>query len=506
MIPNSNEQTPRVNDVWKNVYLIFNAVWRQRYLILVPIIIMPVVGGLIAVTRGKIFDAHTTILVQETSKLNPFLEDLSVSTNLKERMGSLDTLVHSRHVLSLVAEDLNLIDDTTTDANKGRIIRELAHGLKLSQEGKDLIKLSYQSDTSESMKETLEVVSYYFIEQLLAPERSSIEQSEKFILQQLKLQKDQLRTAEQKLLMFKQEYATDLPEFHGGNIKRLSRLKQELVSKETDWMAAKAVISTMDKQLSSSNPVVAALEKRIVQLTSELALLRARYTNRHSKVINVQRQVDRLQIKRNDLMKTTARLSPEEIERLWHLAMSTTNTIVANGSPNSDPTSILLVSQLQEIQKIRAQEQGLAQEIISLKNQIEVMNTQINSFASIEQELTELERELNTKQNLYDEFLKRYEMAKITGSLGRFEEGSRIKIIDEPYTPFGPSNIPSIVFIIAGLVGGLFFGTGLAIIAEIMDTSIRRIDQLHLICQAPVLSRIPKFKDLLEADTVFEDS
>ena len=94
-----NTIVPNANGPWRNVYLILMAAWRQRYLILIPIIIMPLVGGLIALTRGKIFDTHTTILVQETSKLNPFLEDLSVSTNLKERMSALNTLVHS---LSLI--------------------------------------------------------------------------------------------------------------------------------------------------------------------------------------------------------------------------------------------------------------------------------------------------------------------------------------------------------------------------------------------------------------------
>jgi len=512
MTLNSSTEVP-VNNVWKNVYSLLNAAWRQRYLILMPILIMPLLGGLIAMSRGKIFDTHTTILVQETSKLNPFLEDLSVSTNLKERMAALDTLMHSRHVLFSVAEELELIDEDTSVSDKGRVIRKIASGLKLSQEGKDLVKISYRSGTPSNMKEILEVVSLHFIEQLLAPERSSIEQSEKFILQQLTSQKLQLLAAENKLAIFKQEYATDLPAFHGGNIKRLRELKQLLAKKEIDWSAAKAVLKSMNKQLSSTNPVVAAIENRIVQLTSELALLRARYTDQHSKVANVQRQVDRLQIKRNSLLEKTAKLTPEEIERLWHLAMSSSAHMkVSSGSgsssnqTNTDTSSPLLVSQLQEIQKSQAMEQGLEQEVSSLKKQIAEMHVQVKAFASIERELTELERELDTKQNLYNEFLKRYEMAKVTGSLGRFEEKNRIKIIDQPFTPSWPSNIPNIIFIAAGLIGGILFGAGMAIIVEIMDTSIRSIDQLQQFTRAPMLSRIPKFKNLLAADTVFEDS
>jgi polysaccharide chain length determinant protein (PEP-CTERM system associated) len=493
------------NGAWKNVYLIFIAAWRQRYLILVPIIFMPIVGGVIAMTQGKVFDTHTTILVQETSKLNPFLEDLSVSTNLKERMAALDTLVHSRHVLFSVAAELNLIDDETSDSEKFRVIRSIAKGLKLSQEGKDLVKISYRSSHSGNMKGMLEVVSQHFIEQLLAPEKSSIEQSEKFILQQLQYQKKQLLAAEKKLSLFKKKYATDLPAFHGGNIKSLRDIKQLLAKKEVKWSAAKAVLSSMDQQLSSSNPVVAVLENKIVMLTSELAILKSRYTDQHSKVVNVQRQVNRLQIKRNNLLEKTARLTPEEIERLWHLAMNSPNNSTST-SNTENVSSPLLISQLQEIQKSRAQEQGLEQEIISLNKQMAEMKVQVTSFSSIERELTELERELDTKQSLYNDFLKRYEMAKITGALGAFEEKNRIKIIDEPYTPMWPSNIPSIVFILAGLIGGIVFGSGMAVIVEVMDTSVRRIDQLQFYTQSPLLSRIPKFKDLLDTDTIFEDS
>lgn len=496
-----------VNSAWKNVYLILMATWRQRYLIIVPILIMPILGGLIATTRGKIFDTHTTILVQETSKLNPFLEDLSVSTNLKERMAALNTLMHSRHVLFSVAEELNLINENSSDNEKGKVIRRIANSLKLNQEGKDLVKISYRSGTPENMKEILEVVSVHFIEQLLAPERSSIEQSEKFILEQLTSQKDELLSAENKLAIFKEQHATDLPAFHGGNIKRLRELKQLFSKKEIEWSASKAVLQSMNKQLSSTNPVVAAIENRIVQLTSELALLKARYTDQHSKVANVQRQVDRLQVKRSSLLEKTAKLTPEEIERLWHLAMNSTSSTTANNSISSgDNSSPLLVSQLQEIQKSKANEQGLEQEVISLKKQISDMQLQVKAFASIERELTELERELDTKKNLYNEFLKRYEMAKVTGSLGRFEEKNRIKIIDLPYTPTWPSNIPSVVFILAGLIGGIFLGSGLAVIVEIMDTSIRRIDQFQEYTNVPVLSRIPKIKDLYDVDTVFEGS
>ncbi|WP_419810879.1 GNVR domain-containing protein [Bacterioplanoides sp.] len=498
------------NSAWKNVYLILIAAWRQRYLIIIPILLLPLIGAVIGKTRGKIYDTHTTILIQETSKLNPFLEDLSVSTNLKERMAALDTLLHSRHVLSAVVDELQLTDDTTSDSERNQLMKRLASGIQVNQMGKDLVQISYRSGDPGDMKQILEVVSLHFVEQLLAPERSSIAKSEEFIREQINQQKSQLLLAEQALSAFKQKNAAILPAFHGGNVKRLRELRQLLAQKEVELAGASAAVSSIDQQLSSTNPVVGALEKRIVALTSELALLRARYTNQHSRVISVQRQLEHIKQKRNGLIEKTARLTPQQIEKLWNLAMSSGLASSAAQAEIDVPESVggnqlssLLLSQLEDVRKSKTLEQRLQQEITSLKQQIQHTDEQVHAYASVEQEMIELERDLDTRKNLYNEFLKRYEMAKVTGSLGKFEEKNRIKIIDEPFTPTHPSNLPVLVFVISGLIGGIALGAGLALITELMDTSIRRSDQLQQFTQAPVLSRIPKLQPLSESDCYF---
>jgi uncharacterized protein involved in exopolysaccharide biosynthesis len=94
---------------------------------------------------------------------------------------------------------------------------------------------------------------------------------------------------------------------------------------------------------------------------------------------------------------------------------------------------------------------------------------------------------------LYNDLLYRNEKAKITGALGKFEQPERIKIIDEPYQPSSPNNFPLSVFLLAGIFGGVFLGCGLALFAEIADTSIRARHHLELITSSPVITRLPRF-------------
>jgi len=64
-------------------------------------------------------------------------------------------------------------------------------------------------------------------------------------------------------------------------------------------------------------------------------------------------------------------------------------------------------------------------------------------------------------------------------------------VIDKPFAPSKPSNYPLWLFLLAGIVGGLGLGCGLALVAELADASLRRSDQLAALIKAPVLSRIP---------------
>ena len=109
----------------------------------------------------------------------------------------------------------------------------------------------------------------------------------------------------------------------------------------------------------------------------------------------------------------------------------------------------------------------------------------------MERQLLELERDLNVKRELYSDLLLRSEKAKITGALGLFEQPERIKIIDQPYKPTSSTNPPFSIFLIAGSIGGVALGVGLALFTEIADTSVRSKQQVIVLTSAPVITRIP---------------
>lgn len=465
--------------------------WRRRYLIVIPVLVLPVIGLIVGAITPKNYASHTTMLIQETAKMNPFLEDLAVSSMLKERMSALKALLNSRHILRVVAEERGLIEEDTSLKEQDNIINELSGALSVQMIGKDLIRIDYKTHDPESMKETLESVRQQFVEQLLAPERSSMTDSSFFLDEHLAKRELELEKSEAALADFKDEHSTELPELHLTNINRLAQLKQLLSEREAEMAGASRSLGGLDQQLSKTNPVLGRIEEQIIRIRGELALLKVRYTEQHSKVVAANRNLRRLEDERQNILKHTD--DNIDVNKLWAIASSTP-------IKDSNGEQPLLISQLENLQVMRSKVDSLDEEIISLKKMTAELDSQIADYGANANQLSKLERDLRVKRELYDDLLLRRENARITSSLGIFERDKRVKVIDLPFTPTSPSNPSLLVFIIAGLFGGIFLGTGIAVLLEVSDTTLRRRDHLEALSGVAVISRVPALSHLISTN------
>ena len=462
---------------------LLNAAWRQRFVIFVPILILPFVGFGVSKLAPTKYDSHTSMLIQETAKMNPFLEDIAVSTMLKDRMSALRTLLHSRHVLYSVAEELELTTPEMSNVEKQEIITDLSQRLSVNQLGKDFIKISLSSDTHIGMEATLTSVSQHFIEQLLAPERSSIQDSSSFLKIHIDERRAALAEAEEALARYVNENVHSTPEVQSQSLNRLASLKQTLAEKEAELSGVQKSLGSIDQQLSKTNPVIGRLEDQIIDTQSALTLLKAKYTNKHSAVQAKMLELERLENERKTLL--ALKQPGLNSDQLWDIASSTTITKLSDTQP-------LLVTQLHSLQLVRAQFESLKEETKSLRTMIFELEHKANNFGDNAKEMYRLQRDVKIKRQLYDELTERYEMAQLTGSLGVFEENKRVKIIDLPYTPSIKSNMPTFLFVIAGLVAGIGLGIGLAILFELFDSSVKRKSEIEDILNVPVITVIPK--------------
>lgn len=474
----------------KNIFKICNSAWRYRYTIVMPTLIMPIIGFFVSFLAPSFYSSHTTILLQDTTEMNPILEDFSVSTNLEERQQALKILVKSRTVLKSVVYDLGYVNDQSTNKEIEREISKIASSLAVSFGG-ELIKISYTSKNNTDIKRILETVTKHLIQLILAPNKSWQNTSVNFLNNQTEIHKQELHLAEKKLTEYKTIHALELPEIHRANVTRLTELSANLADKKSELAGAEASLTEFNKNLAQTNPIVGKLEEKIIKVKTELSMLKSRYTENHSQVQAAIRELNRLQHERQKIISSSGNLSSEEVKRLWNLASSAT-MVSAEGNMQ---TTTILASQLQAVQKANATVTSLRNTVDYIQQQIDELRKKVYDFSEIERNLSALTRDVEIKKKLYDDFKYRQGLAKVTSDLIQYEEAERVKIIDKPFDPTIPSTIPTIIFIIAGIFAGIGIGSAVAAISEITDTTLRLIDDLEKEYNIPVIVRIPKIND-----------
>jgi len=455
--------------------------WRRRYLIAVPIVVLPILGAMIGSVVPLSYEAKMSILIQEPGKLNPFLEDLSVKTNLKDRMVALQALLTSRYVLASVAKDLGMMPANAPQEQQDRVVADLSSAVSVNLIGSEMVELTYKARKPKGMAEALTSIGERFMERVKAPEDSSIVESVNFLRGQLADSTAKLNSAEHALSDFRNRNADQLPDLRATNVQRLSQLRDQLAEREVMLAGATAELSSMNERLVQTDPVLGQIEQDIVSTRGELALLRARYTEAHSKVQAAARRLERLNDERAELLSHHV-TQPADAGRVWNMASAQ--------AARPDGVQPLLVSQATMLEQARIHVNQYTSEVANLRGAITALNARIGQSGEVARELADREREVQVQSDLVAQLRRRFDMAKVTGALSRYQAPQRIAVIDRPVEPKHPVKPMALLFTLGGLVAGIALGIGLAAIMELSDTTVRHIRMLHEATGLPVLARI----------------
>jgi uncharacterized protein involved in exopolysaccharide biosynthesis len=465
------------------IYLALYALYSRAKLFAVPLIIVPIVVFILAVTAQKQYTNHATILIEESSLLNPFLDELSFSFELSNRMAALRTLVISRKVLSSVAKEANLIPEGAPPNQIDLIQRKLGQGLSLSLVGDELVRIHLKWHDPTQMKSILEKVVEKFIERLLAPTKASLDTSELFFYQQLDALRAELEQSEDDLAKFKVKYSDTLPDVLNSNRQMLDKLINDKQQKFVVLSGAQAKLKALASKLGQANPILGRLEEKIIRTESDLSLLKTRYTDRHSKVIEKTRELANLKTRQQTLLNHGTELDVNNLDKLWQMA----NTL--SSSPNGEST--VLVSQILALEEAKNMVKQHKEEFEMISEQVGELSQRLLTTSDIEKKLRKLERDYDVKQSLYKDMLSRYEMAKVTGKLVKYEGPDKVKTIERAYSPTKAINTALSVSVVLGVVLGIFTGFACVFVATLCDSHLKDLSTIEKLSAQPVLTVLP---------------
>lgn len=460
------------------------AVWRRRWLIALPVLVLPFVGVAAARLAPKDYVATTTLLVQEAAKINPFLEDLAIPAGLAGRMEALVEQMRTRAVLSAVASDVGRIAPGDDAETVDRALDELRRAIRIRLTGQEVVEIGVVADAPQGLGRVVAAVSARFVDQLLAPARSSVEASERFLAAERERFAAELEQAEAGLAAFKTDNAEALPALHLQNVQALAETRRQIAELRGERAGVAARIDLGARRLAATDPVLGGIDQRLAALQAELAGLLVRYAEGHGAVRRARAEIAALTERREALAAQAAQAPPpgDEAERLWNMLSAET------GESRS-----LMQDQLGLLEEARARIDRLDGQIATLEGAEADLADRVRRFAAVEREIAALERDVEVKRRLLDRIAERHEMARVTAALGRESAPELVRVIDAPEDPLAPMAWPLIVYVVAGVAGGLALGAGLAFAAEMLDTTVARPALAADLVGLPVIGRLPPF-------------
>jgi polysaccharide chain length determinant protein (PEP-CTERM system associated) len=466
------------------------AMFRRHWvLILILALVGPPLGYGISKAIPNRFRSTTLVLVEQPSVPTDFVKPVD-TTDINERLASMQQQILSRtrlepiiHQYGLFQSDINKV---SMDDLVGRLQKaiEVTPVLPMAQTRASNLPgffVNVTLDDARTAQEVCTTVTSMFIEENLRRRQAQSEDTTQFLTQQLSEAKARLDDQDSKLAAFKGRYIGALPDQEQTNLNLLTGMTSQLDAASQALARAQQdktfVQSMLTQQIASwhdsqGGQSPETMDQQLAALQTELANLKARYTDDYPDVIKTKVAVEALQkkIAENNAEKSSAQ--PD--------------------LPQKTTVEPLQITQLRA--QIHAYDQIIGEktkEQEQIKQQIKLYQERVQSSPAVEQQYKELTRGYQTALESYSELQKKRDDSAMATDLERKQQGEQFRVLDPANLPDQPSYPKRPLFALGGFAGGLALGLGIALIIEMQNTSMRSERDVEFALHLPVLAIVP---------------
>ncbi len=384
------------------------------------------------------YQASITILVEQEETLNPMVRfNLAVALASEDRLRSFNEIIYSRSAMSALIDSLGLASDDLSLRERQELIREVRANIGTSLRASDSFSITYTGSNPERVRRAVSILSDYFIKTKLQLEHKRNNQTVEFFQDKLA------------------ELAEVVEEREREMVKRL---EQDVNSTPREMQGLQLELNRIAGQIDEVTP-------EIESIRNKLHVLRA--VNNDSRSLDALYELNLSSITSGDKMEALLNDYNDYNRRYT----------------DSYPRVHELKSKIHELAGLMIHE--LEAELFNRQGQRSFLERQYNELTTRIQQSTLVERRTRQTQldadiyrGLYDEMKIKLEQAKTTRDLGKNAK-EQFVVIDPPVTPQEPSEPNRVMLVGGGLGLGLFLGLVAAVIAELLDTTIRRPQDLE---------------------------
>jgi capsular polysaccharide biosynthesis protein len=256
-------------------------------------------------------------------------------------------------------------------------------------------------------------------------------------------------------------------------VLRSQYLSQSTVLSEEhpDMISLKKKISALEGQVSTQTDI-RQRQKDLYDKEGQLALLAKKYSDQHPDVVALRKEVTRLRKEVRDLSASKGVLKVDD-------------ATPENPAYISIKTSI--ISTRMEIETTYNELKLLRERYVDYQRRVE--NT-----PKVEQKYLDLQRDYTNAKQKYQDTMAKLLTAREAKGLEEGQLGEKFTILESAVVPTSPYKPNRLALILLGVVIGAGVGLGFGALAEYLDNSLHRSDELAEFTGQPVLAAIPYFE------------
>ena len=345
----------------------------------------------------------------------------------------------------------------------------------------DVLAVSYRSPDPELAASIVNQAMNEYISANLLDNRAEAISAREFIESKLPQAREAVRNAETELRSFKE--ANQIIALEGeadATVEILKNLDQQILAAQTQLVEITIKSDELSTQLGmepSESFVVTTLQdapgvqdllSQLQVVQKQLTLERTRYRDDYPSVRSLEREeaalTDLLQDRIAQITGGTASIGPERLQT------GQFQKGLGQSLANLEVERLALVSQLDQLVNAR-----------------DAYQTQAQDFPRLEEVQRLLERQLEGALSSYNDLRSRFQEVQIAEN----QNVGNAQIVQEALVPLKPIASKAKFIGAAGAVCGLLLGIAIAFILDILDRSLKTVEETQRFLRYPLLGLIP---------------
>ena len=476
---------------------------RRRVLAVLPFLFVLTAAVSLAVFLPSLWTARSLVLVNRQAIPERYVTP-TVQADIEARLLTLSQEILTPERLTQIARQYGLYRNArSTDDLVDRMRKDIRIELmdQREQRGREsrsfLFTVSYTAANPVVAARVANTLSSLYIEENGRQREQAAASTSEFLGTQLRDLREKLQAQERQITTYKEKNLGELPEQKDVNLRTLERLQQQLqLAHENNRRATERrqmltnalgeIDTTVPSTVSPSaaGPSVTPADTaaaRLNLLRQELAMTQTRFSDRYPDVVQLKEQIRVLEAKVEAEKQAAAALpkavaGPKRVGRDLRVP----------------PENAYVASLMTQLDQATVEAKTSAEEIRGINGQIAFYTRRLENTPKHEQELAILTRDYDTSKELFKSLLTKRGEADMASELELRQKGENFRVIEPARLPERPAGPNRFRLLLVGLALALGASGAAVVLAEQVDTSFRRVDEIRSTLPLPVLSAIPR--------------